>query len=403
MKTIALIGTFDSKGEEYQYMAQLLQKMGNGVFTINTGVFSPTFEPDVDADKIAQAVGEDIVAIRNKKDRAHATEVLSKGVEILLPQLFKEGYFDGVISLGGTGGTSLVTPGMRKLPLGVPKVMVSTVASGDTSAYVGTSDIMMVPSIVDVSGLNKISKMVFQNAAAAISGMVNAEFEKEEDHRPLIAATMFGVTTPAVDFARKYLEDKGYEVLVFHATGVGGKTMEHLVSEGYFDGVLDLTTTELADELVGGVLSAGPHRLEAASAAEVPQVVSLGALDMVNFGPFDTVPPKFLERNLYKHNPTVTLMRTTKAENEALGKIIAEKLNHAKGKTVLMIPADGVSGIDTSENPFYGPEEDLILINTLLKHLDNDQVTVIERNQNINDQAFAEESAQVLIELIKGE
>ena len=403
MKTIALIGTFDSKGSEFQFVKSLLESMGNNVFTINTGVFEPLLKPDIDANVIATEVGETIEHIRGKKDRAFATEILSRGVQKILPKLYKEGLFDGVLSFGGTGGTSLVTPGMRQLPIGVPKIMVSTVASGDTSAYVGTSDILMMPSIVDVSGLNTISRTIFQNAAAAISGMVNADFEKVDDDRPLIAASMFGVTTPAVDQARKYLEEHGYEVLVFHATGVGGKTMEHLIQNGYFAGVLDLTTTELADELVGGVLSAGPNRLEAASEKEVPQVVSLGALDMVNFGPYDTIPQKFATRNLYKHNPTVTLMRTTKEENAELGKIIAQKLNKAHEKTVLMIPKEGVSSIDTPDNPFYGKEEDQVLINTLLSNLTNKKVKVIERENNINDSALAEESAKILIKLIKGE
>ncbi|MGG5370874.1 Tm-1-like ATP-binding domain-containing protein [Enterococcus sp. AZ196] len=401
MKTIALIGTFDSKGEEFQYVKSLLMSMNNNVLTINTGVFEPTLKPDIDANLIAEEVGESIEVIRAKKDRAYATEVLSRGVEKLLPRLYEEGLFDGILSFGGTGGTSLVTPGMRQIPIGVPKVMVSTVASGDTSAYVGTSDILMMPSIVDVSGLNTISRTIFQNAAAAISGMVHAKFEKVEDDRPLIAASMFGVTTPAVDYARKYLEENGYEVLVFHATGVGGKTMEHLIRNGYFAGVLDLTTTELADELVGGVLSAGRNRLSAASETGVPQVVSLGALDMVNFGPYETVPQKFCDRNLYRHNPTVTLMRTTNGENIELGKIIAHKLNKAHDKTVLLIPKAGVSLIDAPNNPFYGPEEDNQLFNTLLNHLSNEKVQVIERNVNINDPAFAEESAKLLIKLIE--
>lgn len=401
MKTIALIGTFDSKGEEYQYVQQLLESMGNNVFTINTGVFKSAFEPDVDVAVIAEMVGENINDIRKKNDRAFATEILSRGVEKLLPTLFKEGKFDAVLSFGGTGGTSLVTPGMRQLPIGVPKVMVSTVASGDTSTYVGTSDILMMPSIVDVSGLNKISKVIFQNAASAVSGMVNAHFEKEEDHRPLVAASMFGVTTPAVDYARKYLEREGYEVLVFHATGVGGKTMEKLIREGYFAGVLDLTTTELADELVGGILSAGPNRVEAASEKGVPQIISLGALDMVNFGAYETVPQKFSARNFYRHNPTVTLMRTTESENEQLGKILANKLSKAHEKTILMIPSAGVSLIDSPENPFYGPEEDALLFKNIKNQLNNSSVKVIERENNINDQEFAEESAKLLLQLMK--
>ena len=400
MKTVALVGTFDSKGTEYQYIKELLEKLDLNVFTIHTGVFESAFVPDVDVAEIAAEADEDIASIRKRNDRAYATEVLSRGLKSLLPKLFAKGLFDGVLSFGGTGGTSLVAPGMRQLPIGIPKLIVSTVASGDTSVYVGTSDIMMMPSIVDVSGLNKISKRIFGNAVSAMAGLLNYRFETEEDERPLVAATMFGVTTPAVNFAREYLEQNGYEVLVFHATGIGGRTMESLVSDGYFAGVLDLTTTEWADELVGGILNAGEHRLEAASLAKIPQVVSLGAMDMVNFGPFDTVPDQFKNRNFYKHNPTVTLMRTTVEENEKLGKIIASKLNLAKSETILVIPNGGFSAIDVKDGPFYCPEADKALIDSIKKHLTNENVKLIEKEHAINDKAFAEFSAQQLINLM---
>jgi uncharacterized protein (UPF0261 family) len=400
LKTVALVGTFDSKGTEYQYIKELLEKLDLNVFTIHTGVFESAFVPDVDVAEIAAEADEDIASIRKRNDRAYATEVLSRGLKRLLPKLFAKGLFDGVLSFGGTGGTSLVAPGMRQLPIGIPKLIVSTVASGDTSVYVGTSDIMMMPSIVDVSGLNKISKRIFGNAVSAMAGLLNYRFETEEDERPLVAATMFGVTTPAVNFAREYLEQNGYEVLVFHATGIGGRTMESLVSDGYFAGVLDLTTTEWADELVGGILNAGEHRLEAASLAKIPQVVSLGAMDMVNFGPFDTVPDQFKNRNFYKHNPTVTLMRTTVEENEKLGKIIASKLNLAKSETILVIPNGGFSAIDVQTGPFYCPEADKALIDSIKKHLTNENVKLIEKEHAINDKAFAEFSAQQLINLM---
>lgn len=401
MKTVALVGTFDSKGTEYQYIKELLEKLDLKVFTIHTGVFESSFVPDVDVAEIAAEADEDIASIRKRNDRAYATEVLSRGLKSLLPKLFAQGLFDGVLSFGGTGGTSLVAPGMRQLPIGIPKLIVSTVASGDTSVYVGTSDIMMMSSIVDVSGLNKISKRIFGNAVSAMAGLLNYRFETEEDEHPLVAATMFGVTTPAVNFAREYLEKNGYEVLVFHATGIGGRTMESLVSDGYFTGVLDLTTTEWADELVGGILNAGEHRLEAASLAKIPQVVSLGAMDMVNFGPFDTVPDQFKNRNFYKHNPTVTLMRTTVEENEKLGKIIASKLNLAKSETILVIPNGGFSAIDVKDGPFHCPEADKALIDSIKKHLTNESVKLIEKEQAINDKAFAEFSAQQLINLMK--
>lgn len=400
MKTIAIAGTFDSKGKEFTYIKEVLENLGLNTLTIHCGVFEPTVETDISNATVAREIGENIDEIAAKKDRALGTEILSKGMEKLIPRLYSEGKFHGIISLGGSGGTSLVTPGMRALPVGVPKVMVSTVASGNVQQYVGTSDIIMIPSIVDVSGLNSISTKIFTNAALAIAGMVKFEHEEKIEKKPLVAATMFGVTTPCVDMAREYLEKEGYEVLVFHATGTGGKTMERLIENGFFDGVLDLTTTELCDELVGGVLSAGADRLEMAGKCKVPQVVSVGAMDMVNFGPIDTVPEKFNGRKFYKHNPTVTLMRTTVEENKKLGEIISKKLNNTEGPTVLMLPLKGVSMIDVEDQPFYGPEEDLVLFDTLRKNIDEDKVELVEMDLDINDRKFALEAARKLVDLM---
>lgn len=400
MKTIAIAGTFDSKGKEFTYIKEVLENLGLNTLTIHCGVFEPTVETDVSNATVAREIGENIDEIAEKKDRALGTEILSKGMEKLIPRLYSEGKFHGIISLGGSGGTSLVTPGMRALPVGVPKVMVSTVASGNVQQYVGTSDIIMIPSIVDVSGINSISTKIFTNAALAIAGMVKFEHEEKIEKKPLVAATMFGVTTPCVDMAREYLEKEGYEVLVFHATGTGGKTMERLIENGFFDGVLDLTITELCDELVGGVLSAGADRLEMAGKCKVPQVVSVGAMDMVNFGPIDTVPKKFNGRKFYKHNPTVTLMRTTVEENKKLGEIISKKLNNTEGPTVLMLPLKGVSMIDVEDQPFYGPEEDLVLFDTLRKNIDEDKVELVEMDLDINDRKFALEAARKLVDLM---
>ena len=401
MKTIAIAGTFDTKGKEYLYVKELIESLGLSTWTIHTGVFESTFEPDVSNEEVAQAVGWNINDIVSKKDRALATEVLSKGMEKLVPKLYEKGKFDVIISFGGSGGTSLVTPAMRALPIGVPKLMVSTVASGNTSQYVGKSDIVMMPSIVDVAGLNSISTKIFTNAVFAIVGMVKFENKKVLDKKPLVAATMFGVTTPCVTASKEYMEERGYEVWVFHATGVGGRTMESLIEGGFIEGVLDLTTTEWADEIIGGVLNAGPNRLEAAAKHNIPQVVSVGALDMCNFGPYDTVPEKFTGRNLYKHNPTVTLMRTTVEENELIGRKIAEKLNMSKGQTILMLPLKGVSGIDAKDQPFYGEEEDKKLFDTLKELTNKDVVTIQEMNCNINDIEFAQRAAQNLIDLME--
>ena len=399
MKTIAIVGTFDTKGREFQYIKELIEEKGLKTLTINIGVFEPFFPPDVSNAKVAAAAGVDIKEIVERRDRAFATETIARGIAKLVPQLYAEGRFDGILSVGGSGGTSMATSAMRALPIGVPKIMVSTVASSNVAPYVDTSDIIMMPTVVDAEGLNEISLRIYSNAVNALCGMVKDYREIPKSDRPLLAATMFGVTTPCIKKAEEYLSRQGYEVLVFHAVGSGGRSMEALINDGYIKGVLDLTTTEWCDELFGGVLSAGPDRLEAAGRCGVPQVVSVGALDMVNFGPIDTVPDKYKDRNLYKHNPSVTLMRTTVEENIRLGKKIAEKLNMAKGNTVLLLPLKGVSMIDAEGQPFYGPEEDRALFDSIKANL-NDNVKVIEMDNNINDDAFALAAANALLEML---
>lgn len=400
MKTVAVLGTFDTKGKELKYIKECIEEHGLKTLCINTGVFEPVVEPDISSAEVAAAVGADINAIVEKRDRATATEVLSKGTEKLIPQLYAEGKFDGIISIGGSGGTALATPAMRQLPLGVPKVMVSTMASGDVSPYVGTSDIVMIPSVVDAEGLNDISKVIFSNAANAVVGMVQNRKEIESDGKPLLAATMFGVTTPCVKAAEEYLHEQGYDVLVFHATGTGGKCMEALIDQGFIKGVLDLTTTEWCDEVVGGVLNAGPDRLTAAGKNGIPQVVSVGALDMVNFGPMDTVPAQFKDRTLYKHNPTVTLMRTTADELKSIGHEIASRLADATGKTTLILPLKGVSMIDVEGQPFYDAEADKALFDTLRTELEGSNVEIVELDTDINDKEFAVAAAKKLISLL---
>lgn len=400
MKTVAVLGTFDTKGKELKFIKECIEEHGLKTLCINTGVFEPVVEPDISSAEVAAAVGADINAIVEKRDRATATEVLAKGTEKLIPQLYAEGKFDGIISIGGSGGTSLATPAMRQLPLGVPKVMVSTMASGDVSPYVGTSDIVMIPSVVDAEGLNDISKVIFSNAANAVVGMVQNRKEIESDGKPLLAATMFGVTTPCVKAAEDYLHEQGYDVLVFHATGTGGKCMEALINQGFIKGVLDLTTTEWCDEVVDGVLNAGPDRLTAAGKNGIPQVVSVGALDMVNFGPMDTVPTQFKDRNLYKHNPTVTLMRTTADELKSIGHEIATRLADATGKTTLMLPLKGVSMIDVDGQPFYDAEADKVLFDTLRTELEGSNVEIVELDTDINDKEFAVAAAKKLISLL---
>jgi len=396
---VALLGTLDTKGSEYAYLRDRLVEAGVEVLLVDVGVHEPlAVVPDVTRHEVAGAVGADAAELAARGDRGEAVEAMGAGAEAIVTRLFREGRIDAVLALGGSGGSSIATRAMRALPVGVPKLMVSTLASGDTRPYVGAVDVTMMHSVVDISGVNRVSARIMANAAGAIAGMVGASVPRLSE-KPLVAATMFGVTTPCVTTARERPEELGYEVLVFHATGTGGRSMEALVRGGFLTGVLDATTTELADELVGGVLSAGADRLTAAGQARVPQVVSLGALDMVNFGPRDTVPKQFEGRNLYVHNPTVTLMRTTPEECRELGRAIGEKLSAASGPTVLFVPLRGVSAISVAGQPFHDPEADAALRAGLAETLDSG-IEVRARDEDINDPAFAVAMAEGLHELI---
>ena len=401
--TVILLGTLDTKGIEYDYLRQRVRAEGCNVIVVDAGVRGePLTHADISNAEVAKAADADVAELAAKGDRGLAVETMANGATSVVLRLLEEGRLDGILGLGGSGGSAIVTQAMRALPVGVPKLMVSTMASGDTRPYVGAVDIAMMYSVVDIAGINLISERILTNAATAIAGMArgNESFKPASESKPLIGATMFGVTTPCVTAARRRLESRDYEVLVFHATGTGGQSMEALVAGGFISGVLDITTTELADELVGGVLSAGPDRLEIAGQLGVPQVVSLGALDMVNFGPMDTVPEKFRARNLYRHNPTVTLMRTTPEECAELGRIIARKLSAAKGPVSVFIPLRGVSMIATEGGPFYDPEADRALIDNLKQGLRQD-IEVRELDMDINDERFAHAMADRLDELVR--
>lgn len=328
-------------------------------------------------------------------------EVMSKGLCTLIPKLYEEGLFDAVLALGGTGGTSLVTPCMRLLPLGVPKIMVSTMASGDVSRYVGTSDILMMPSIVDVAGINRISSQVLTHAVHAIVGMVEHENTDIPVKKPLIAATMYGVTTPCVMRAKEYLEQEGYEVIIFHASGTGGKMMESLINSGIVDGVLDLTTTEWIDEIAGGIMAAGPERLDAAALNGIPQVVSVGAADMITFGERSNLPEKYKNRVVYMHNPAITVVKSNIEENIAFGIKVGEKLNQCKSNAALLLPIRGISMNDKAGSKYYGPKEDQALFITLKKVINNPLVEIIDVDAHINEEAFAISAAKKLIALME--
>ena len=405
MATVVLLGTLDTKGLEYDYLRRRIRAEGCDVILVDAGVRGdPLTHPDVSHEEVARAAGADVAELAAKGDRGLAVETMAQGAAQIVLKLLEEGRLDGILSVGGSGNSSIAAQAMQALPVGIPKLMVSTLASGDTRPYIGAVDIAMMYSVVDIAGINRISERILTNAASAIAGMAraNAGFRPSAESKPLIGATMFGVTTPCVTAARERLESRGYEVLVFHATGTGGRSMEALVGGGFMAGVLDITTTELADELVGGVLSAGPDRLEIAGRLGVPQVVSLGALDMVNFGPMDTVPEKFRGRNLYKHNPTVTLMRTTPEECAELGRIIAGKLSAAKGPVSVFIPLRGVSMIATEGGPFYDPEADRALIDNL-KHGLRPDIERHELDMDINDERFAHAMADRLDELVQAQ
>jgi uncharacterized protein (UPF0261 family) len=400
-KTVVLLGTLDTKGPEYDYLRDRLELAGVSVLLVDVGTLdAPRARPDISRHEVAAGAGVDLDALTAARDRGRAVAEMAEAAAVTVRRLFDEGRCDGVLAAGGSGNTAIATRAMRALPVGVPKLMVSTMAAGNTRDYIGASDIALMASVTDVAGINSISGRILANAAAAMAGMVNAPPVELSAQRPLIAATMFGVTTPCVTAAREELESRGYEVLTFHATGTGGRAMEALVESGFVTGVLDITTTELADELVGGVLSAGPHRLEMAGRLGVPQVVSLGALDMVNFGARDTVPPQFETRNLYIHNPSVTLMRTTPEESAELGRQIARKLSTARGPVALFIPLRGVSAISGEGGPFYDADADAALIGALRENIGKN-VEVHEIDAHINDPEFARAMAARLDEFMK--
>jgi uncharacterized protein (UPF0261 family) len=396
MPTIAVLGTMDTKGEEHAFVAEQIRQRGHKVLIIDAGTLEePKLKPDITRTEVAAAAGVDLARVIAKRDRGEAVEAMSRGAPAVLTKLLEQGRIDGVISLGGGGGTAIGTAAMRALPIGFPKVMVTTLASGNTSQYVGVKDVVLFPSIVDVAGLNRISRQILTRAAGAICGMVEAKPPAAED-KPVIVASQFGNTTDCVNHARKILEKNGYEVLVFHATGVGGRTMESLVESGMVAGVLDITTTEWADELVGGVLSAGPTRLEAAAKHGVPAIVTPGCLDMVNFHGPGTVPEKFNGRTFYQHNPQVTLMRTTPEECAQLGKILAQKVNASTGPVTMLIPRKAISVISAPGQKFHDPAADQALFNGIKSNLRKD-IEVIEMDCAINDPPFAEACANALL------
>jgi len=405
MAAVALVGTLDTKGPDFAFLAGRLRAAGAQVIVIDVGTGEPDgLAPDIDGEAVAAAAGSTRAELRAAADRGRAVAVMGRGAAAVVADLVAQGRVGGVLAAGGSGGSSIAAQVMAGLPVGLPKLLVSTMASGDVSPYVGAKDVCIMYSVTDVAGINRISRLVLGNAAAAMAGMVAAQAAQgpsaDADDRPLIAASMFGVTTPAVETARARLAELGYEVLVFHATGAGGRALEALAEARLVSGVLDLTTTELADDLVGGVLSAGPDRLTAAGAAGVPQVIAPGALDMVNFGPPATVPGQFSGRLFFEHNPTVTLMRTTREEMAELGARIGRKAAAATGPAEVFWPERGISALDSDGQPFWDPAADAACLAALDRALTPAGRVLRRVDAHINDPRFATLMADRLHQMI---
>ena len=402
-KTILVIGAFDSKGPEYAFLRQQILQRGHQVLAVNTGVLGTTdlFPVDVEADEVARAAGSDLAELRRDRDRGQAMKVMSQGAPHIARRLFDQGRFDGIIGMGGSGGSSVIAPAMQALPVGVPKILVSTVASGDTSAYVGTKDVTLIPSIADVAGINRISRLISTRAAGAVCGMVESEPPADQEDRPIVVASMFGNTTQCVEACAQSLDGHGYEVLVFHATGTGGRTMESLVDEGLVDAVLDITTTEWADQVCGGVFSAGSDRLAAPGRQALPHLIVPGCIDMANFHGPDTVPAAYREadRLLYEWNPAVTLMRTNADENRTMARAFADKANAAQGPVAFLLPLQGLSILDGDGELFCDRDADQAFFNTLRENL-NPAIPVHEADCNINDPQFSARAVELLLDLI---
>lgn len=400
-KSILIVATLDTKGMEVQYLKGLIEDKGYPAMVMDTGILgAPPFQPDISNVEVAQAAGTPIEKLIRSKDRGRAIQAMAEGSKRLVQQLYKEGKIDGIIGLGGAQGTEIGTAAMRALPIGFPKLMVSTIASGfaQFGTYVGTKDLLMMHSVVDILGLNAFSRCILSNAAGAIVGMVGRGIKIERPEKEQIGMTIYGTTTPGCMVAKAYLESKGFEVVAFHPNGTGGRAMEEMVEEGILNGVLDMTTHELMDELVGGLHRAGPSRLEAAGRKGIPQVVVPGSIDFIVCGPEKFLPPEYRNRRYVAHNPSITLVRANGEEMERIGKIMASKLNQTKGPTIVMIPLRGFSYPNRKGEPLYDEEGNQAFLRSLKENLAG--VRVIEIDAHINDPEFANSAAQTMERLL---
>jgi uncharacterized protein (UPF0261 family) len=414
MKTVLLIGTLDTKGKEYLYLREKLEeeRLQPLLMDVSCKRFPSEFSPDITCKEVARAAGTDFASV-SLLERVPAQKVMTEGAIKLSEELFKQGRFDGILALGGSNGSAIACAVMQKFPFGMPKIMVSTMASGDVRGYVGYKDIAMFNPVGDIS-VNRLTKRFFLNAVRAMAGMLNGENVPEEERRIQVAVTVFGVVQPCAEHAKELLEEKGFEVILFHTSGTGGMALEELVKLGEIDAVLDVSTTELADEVVGGVLSAGPRRMEAAGEMGIPQVIMPGAIDLVNFKTPDTVPQKWKDRVFYRHTPHITLMRTNPEESASLGRLFAKKINQARGQTVVLIPVQGFSAYDSPKGPgsinleggpadrsWFWPESDRSFCQALKENLNSPRVRYKELPVHINEPTFAEVAAQELEAMIR--
>lgn len=400
-KAILIIATLDTKGPETQYLRDLIQRSGFKALVMDTGILgTPAFEPDLSRDEVAQAGGTQIEELIRNREKGRAIQAMAEGSKRIVQQLYREAKIAGIVGLGGAQGTEIGTSAMRALPLGVPKLMVSTVASGyaQFGTYVGTKDLLMMHSVVDILGLNIFSRTILSNAAGAMMGMVERRTKIEQPEKKQIGMTIYGTTTPGCMVAKAYLESKGFEVVAFHPNGTGGRAMEEMVQEGILNGVLDMTTHELTDELVGGLHRAGPNRLEGAGRKGIPQVVVPGSIDFIVTGPASSLSQEYRNRKYIAHNPSMSLVRTSSEEMKTVGKIMASKLNEARGPTIVMIPLRGFSYPNRKGEALYDEEGNQAFITILKENLR--ATKVIEVDAHINDPEFANEAAQTMEELL---
>jgi len=400
LATIAVLGSFDTKGVEFAYLIEQIRARQHDVLLIDISILGDSgLQPHIRAEEVAEAGGQPLTYLREHQQRGPAMHVMAQGATKVVSNLYTSGRIDAIIGMGGSGGTAVFAAAVRDLPVGFPKLLISTMASGDTRSIVGTKDLILVPAVVDVAGLNHISRRIIANTANAVCGIVEDRWEETHAERPIIAVSMLGNTTTAVEVARPILEAAGYEMLVFHAVGSGGRTMESLVADGLVAGVLDLTTTELASELTGAPCSAGPERLTTAGKLGIPQVISVGCIDFSIFGRRETIPEHYRTRNLYAWNPETTLMRTTPEESAQLGKLIAERANAAQGPVAVILPLAGCSQVGMAGQAFWMPQADEALFTAIRANL-RPEVKLIEMDTHINDPRFAEEAARTMLILM---